>query len=125
MQRKSRNYYGVVRIILTSETPVSIVAEPTKRAGWQVLVTLANPYTADSYPVKNEESTMPDNTITSTHGETPFATVQLTPNDVQPRDWAFLREWANNLGVSIEVLLKRILVAAIIGQLYAEKIPEI
>jgi len=90
-----------------------------------VLVTLANPYTADSYPVKNEESTMPDNTITSTHGETPFATVQLTPNDIQPRDWAFLREWANNLGVSIEVLLKRILVAAIIGQLYAEKIPEI
>jgi len=125
MQRKRGNYYGVVRIILTSETPVSIVAEPTKRAGWQVLVTLANPYTADSYPVKNEESTMPDNTITSTHGETPFATVQLTPNDIQPRDWAFLREWANNLGVSIEVLLKRILVAAIIGQLYAEKIPEI
>jgi hypothetical protein len=101
------------------------VAAPTKRAGWQVLVTLANPYTADSYPVKNEESTMPDNTITSTHGETPFATVQLTPNDIQPRDWAFLREWANNLGVSVEVLLKRILVAAIVGQLYAEKIPEI
>jgi hypothetical protein len=125
MQCKRGNYYGVVRIILTSETPVSIVAEPTKRAGWQVLVTLANPYTADSYPVKNEESTMPDNTITSTHGETPFATVQLTPNDIQPRDWAFLREWANNLGVSIEVLLKRILVAAVIGQLYAEKIPEI
>ena len=101
------------------------MAEPTKRAGWQVLVTLANPYTADSYPVKNEESTMPDNTITSTHGETPFATVQLTPNDIQPRDWAFLREWANNLGVSIEVLLKRLLIAAVIGQLYAEKSPEI
>jgi hypothetical protein len=125
MLRKSRNYYGVVRIILTSETPVSIVAAPTKRAGWQVLVTLANPYTADSYPVKNEESTMPDNTITSTHSETPFANVQLTPNDIQPRDWAFLREWANNLGVSLEELLKRILVAAVIGQLYAEKIPEI
>ena len=68
---------------------------------------------------------MPDNTITSTHGETPFATVQLTPNDIPPRDWTFLREWANNLGVSIEVLLKRILIAAVIGQLYAEKIPEI
>ena len=68
---------------------------------------------------------MPDNTITSTHCETPSATVQLTPNDIQPRDWSFLREWANNLGVSIEVLLKRILVAAIIGQLYAEKIPDI
>jgi hypothetical protein len=68
---------------------------------------------------------MQTNTITSTHGETPFATVQLTPNDIQPRDWAFLQEWANNLGVSIEVLLKHILIAAIIGQLYAEKIPEI
>jgi hypothetical protein len=68
---------------------------------------------------------MQNNTITSTRGETPFATVQLTPNDIQPRDWTFLREWANNLGVSIEVLLKRILIAAIIGQLYAEKIPEI
>ena len=70
---------------------------------------------------------MPDHTITDTHakGETPYATVNLTPNDIQPRDWEFLREWANNLGVSIEVLLKRILVAAVIGQLYAEKIPEI
>ena len=90
-----------------------------------MLVTLANPYTADSYPVKNEESTMPNNAITSTQGETPYAIVKLTPNDLEPKDWAFLREWANNLGVSIEVLLKRILVAAIIGQLYAEKIPEI
>lgn len=97
MQRKVRNYYGVVRIILTSETPVSIVAEPTKRAGWQVLVTLANPTQPIPTLVKNEESTMPDNTITSTHGETPFATVQLTPNEIQRRDWAFLREWANNL----------------------------
>ena len=68
---------------------------------------------------------MQNHTNTSTKGETPFATVQLTPNDIAPRDWTFLREWANNLGVSIEVLLKRILIAAIIGQLYAEKIPEI
>lgn len=68
---------------------------------------------------------MQNNPITSSHGETPFTTVQLTPNDIAPRDWTFLREWSNNLGVSIEVLLKRILIAAIIGQLYAEKIPEI
>jgi hypothetical protein len=70
---------------------------------------------------------MQTNTITDTraHGETPFTTVDLTPNDIEPKDWAFLREWANNLGVTVEVLLKRILVAAIIGQLYAEKIPEI
>jgi hypothetical protein len=61
----------------------------------------------------------------TTKGETPFATIKLTPSDIAPRDWTFLREWANRLGVSIEVLLKRILIAAIIGQLYAEKIPEI
>ena len=71
---------------------------------------------------------MPDNTITDAHGETPYAIVKLTSTDLEPkepRDWAFLREWANNLGVSLEVLLHRILVAAVIGQLYAEKIPEI
>ena len=70
---------------------------------------------------------MPDNTITDTHtrGETPYIVINLTPGDVEPKDWAFLREWANRLNVSIEVLLKRILIAAVIGQLYAEKIPEI
>jgi len=70
---------------------------------------------------------MPNNTITDTHtrGESPYAIVKLTPNDIEPKDWAFLREWANRLGVSLEVLLKRILIAAVIGQLYAEKIPEI
>jgi hypothetical protein len=70
---------------------------------------------------------MPDDTITDTHakGETLHATVKLSPNDIEPKDWAFLQEWANNLGVSIEVLLTRILIAAVIGQLYAEKIPEI
>jgi hypothetical protein len=69
---------------------------------------------------------MPDNTITDTHAksESPYARVELTHSDIEPKDWAFLREWANNLGVSIEVLLKRILVAAVIGQLYAEKIPK-
>ena len=68
---------------------------------------------------------MQNNRNTDTHGETPYATVQLTPNDIAPRDWAFLKEWANNLSVTIEVLLRRILIAAIIGQLYAEKIPEL
>jgi len=69
---------------------------------------------------------MPNNTSTdtNTHGESTNATIKLTPNDIQPKDWTFLREWANKLGVSIEVLLKRILRAAVIGQLYAEKIPE-
>ena len=68
---------------------------------------------------------MPNDVTTNTRGETPFATVNLTPSDIAPRDWTFLREWSNSLGVTIEVLLKRILIAAIIGQLYAEKIPEL
>jgi hypothetical protein len=66
---------------------------------------------------------MPDHTITDTHGETPYATVKLTPSDLEPKDWTFLREWAGKLGVSLEVLLHRLLVAAVIGQLYVEKIP--
>ena len=69
---------------------------------------------------------MPDNTINPhAKGETPFAIVKLTPNDLERKDWVFLQEWANNLDVAVGVLLHRILVAAIIGQLYAEKIPEI
>lgn len=69
---------------------------------------------------------MPDNTNTDTHakGETPYAIVKLTPSDPEPKDWAFLWGWSNRLGVSLEELLKRILIAAAIGQLYAEKIPE-
>ena len=69
---------------------------------------------------------MPDNTITDTHtkSETPYAVVNLNRSDLEPKDWAFLREWANRLGVSLEVLLHRILVAAAIGQLYVEKIPK-
>ena len=70
---------------------------------------------------------MPDNTSTEPHakGETPYAIVKLTPNDLERKDWVFLQEWANNLDVTVRVLLHRILVAAIIGQLYSEKIPEI
>ena len=69
---------------------------------------------------------MPDNTITDTHmrGEVPI-TLKLIPNDIELTDWAFLREWADRLGVSLEVLLKRLLTAAAIGQVYVEKIPEI
>jgi hypothetical protein len=66
---------------------------------------------------------MPDNTITDTHANGETAIVQLTPSDIEPKDWIFLREWADRLGVSLEELLKRILIAAVIGQLYVEKIP--
>jgi hypothetical protein len=64
-----------------------------------VLLTLANPYTAESYPVKKEESTMRNDVTTNTHAETPYSIVKLTPSDIQPRDSAFLREWADNLNV--------------------------
>jgi hypothetical protein len=70
---------------------------------------------------------MPDNTTTDTHtkGEVPYVILRLIPNDIELTDWAFLREWADRLGVSLEVLLKRLLTAAAIGQVYVEKIPEI
>jgi hypothetical protein len=67
---------------------------------------------------------MHNNTITHTHDENDNAIVDLTPGDLEPKDWAFLRDWADRLGVSTEILLKRLLVAAVAGQLYAEKIPE-
>ena len=69
---------------------------------------------------------MPDNTTTDTHtkSEVPI-TLKLVPSDIELTDWAFLREWADRLGVSLEVLLKRLLTAAAIGQIYVEKIPEI
>lgn len=110
---------------MTTEIPIPIVPAPAKKSGLTVALTTISPYTADSYPVKNEESTMQKHINTSTRGETPFTIVKLTPSDLEPNDWEFLREWANRLGVSLEVLLHRILIAAAIGQLYAEKIPEI
>jgi len=69
---------------------------------------------------------MPDNTTTDTHtkSEVPV-TLKIIPSDIELTDWAFLREWADRLGVSLEVLLKRLLTAAAIGQIYVEKIPEI
>ena len=37
---------------------------------------------------------MPNNTITDTHAksETTYAVVNLTASDLEPKDWAFLRE---------------------------------
>ena len=69
---------------------------------------------------------MPDNTTTDTHSksEVPI-TLKVVPSDIELTDWAFLRDWADRLGVSLEVLLKRLLTAAAIGQVYIEKIPEI
>jgi hypothetical protein len=101
------------------------VAIPTKKSGLASALTLANPTQPTPTLVKRKESTMPDNTITDTHtnGGTAYVIVKLTHGDIEARDWAFLREWTDRLGVSLEVLLKRILIAAVIGQLYVEKIP--
>ena len=69
---------------------------------------------------------MPKNNIKShAKGEFPYVKVEVIPSDIEQTDWAFLREWADRLGLTLEGLLKRILLAAVIGQLYAEKIPEI
>ena len=62
---------------------------------------------------------------TRTHGDTPNEVIELTPRYLGAKPWAFLNAWAANLSVRRHVLLKRILLAAVIGQLYAEKIPEI
>lgn len=67
---------------------------------------------------------MPNNVITFTRTKGETVTIKLNPKDIRPRDWAFLRDWATKLGVSISVLLKRILIAGIEGSHYAEKIPE-
>jgi hypothetical protein len=69
---------------------------------------------------------MLDNTTTDTHtkSEVPI-TLKVVRSDIELTDWAFLREWADRLGVSLEVLLKRLLTAAAIGQIYVEKTPEI
>lgn len=73
---------------------------------------------------------MPKHSTTSTRAlsKTPSIAVKLVPTDLEPsepRDWTFLQRWASNLGVSLEVLLHRLLVAAVIGQIYVEKIPEL
>jgi len=68
---------------------------------------------------------MRNNVIASTHAETSYATVEVTLREIRPRDRVFLQQWAEKLGVSIDVLLKRILLTAIEDQLYAEQIPEI
>jgi hypothetical protein len=70
---------------------------------------------------------MQNNVNTNVPGETPPVTVTLNPNDIQPRDWQFLSDWSKRQKVSIEVLLKRVLIAAIkaqLGQLYAEETSE-
>jgi hypothetical protein len=49
---------------------------------------------------------MRNNAIPNIHGETPYATVELTPREIRPRDRVFLQQWAEKLGVSIDVFFE-------------------
>jgi len=44
--------------------------------------------------------------------------------DFTPDHIEFLQEWANNLGISVEILLARIVLATSEGDQYVEKAPE-
>jgi hypothetical protein len=67
---------------------------------------------------------MPNNVITLTRTKGEPVTIKINPKDIRPRDWAFLKQWAEKLGISIGALLKRMLIAGVEGSHYAEKIPE-
>lgn len=62
---------------------------------------------------------------TRNKGENALRHRQTTHNDLEGKDRVYLQRWASNLNVSVGVLLHRILVAAVIGQHYVERIPEI
>ena len=55
-----------------------------------------------------------------THLRDAFTTVQVTPNNITWRT-GLSKQWAAKLGVSIEVLLKRMLIVAVEGQQYTRK----
>jgi hypothetical protein len=50
--------------------------------------------------------------------------MQIDDSDFTQDHVDFLNEWANNLGVSLEVLLARIILAACEGELYIENAPD-
>jgi hypothetical protein len=50
--------------------------------------------------------------------------IELDDSQLTPEYIEFLHEWAKALGVTVEILLGRIIVATIEGHLYIEKIPD-
>lgn len=50
--------------------------------------------------------------------------IRVEQTDIEPKYQAFLREWARNLDISVNALLKRILIAAVTGEVYVEEMPE-
>lgn len=51
--------------------------------------------------------------------------LQVDDSEFTPDHLEFLQEWANNLGVSMEVLLARIVLATSEGELYIEQVPDL
>ena len=51
--------------------------------------------------------------------------LQIDETDFTPDHYEFLQEWAEALGVSIEVLLARIVLAASEGDQYVEQVPDL
>lgn len=49
--------------------------------------------------------------------------IEVDDSDFTPDHREYLQEWANNLGVSVAVLLGRIVIATSEGDLYTENAP--
>ena len=52
-----------------------------------------------------------------------FAVVTIAVSDLEKQDREFLIEWAEKLNISVDELLKRILLAAVKGEHYIEDMP--
>lgn len=50
--------------------------------------------------------------------------LQVDDSEFTPDHTEFLQEWADDLGVSMEVLLERIVMACSEGDQYVEKVPD-
>jgi hypothetical protein len=50
--------------------------------------------------------------------------LQVDDSEFTPDHIEFLQEWADNLGVSMEVLLGRIVLATTEGDQYVERVPD-
>ena len=50
--------------------------------------------------------------------------LEVDDSDFTPDHLEFLKEWADILGISVEVLLARIVLATSEGDQYVEKVPE-
>ena len=54
-----------------------------------------------------------------------LAMLTIDDSDFTPDHMDFLHEWADNLGISVEVLLARIVLASSEGDQYVENVPDL